>query len=153
MASTSGPGLAANSFGVPWPRRPYGPATTTDGSASASMRGDTASPVRSTPESKRITTSPAAASMPALTDAPNPRGGSSLLERKRPAARLSSQAAIRVSPELSTINASKSALQYVKTDRSQRSASGFQPYTTVSSVTARADGASAVLGGAFSALS
>jgi len=45
---------------------------------------------------------------------------------------------MRGSPELSTRTASKSALVWVKTDSSHRSASGCQPWTTVSAVTARA---------------
>jgi hypothetical protein len=117
------------------------------------MSGEIASPVSSTPGSKRITTSPAAASMPALTAPANPSGGASLIDRSRSAARLCSQAAIRSSPELSTMSASKSALQFVKTESSHRSASGFQPCTTVSRVTARGSGAGAVLAGAFSAWS
>src|SRR5256885_4096746 len=153
MASTSGPALWWNSFLVPTLRRPNGPAATTVGSSSASSRGETASPVSCTPGSKSTTTSPAAASMPAFTAAAKPRGGSSVITRRRSAARLASQPAICWSPELSTMTASKSAFVCVNTDSSQRSASARHPCTTVSKVTARAAGLGSAPGGAAMACS
>jgi len=59
---------------------------------------------------------------------------------------------MRGSPELSTTTASKSAFVCVKTDSSQRSASGCQPWTTVSRLASRA-GASREEGGAAIACS
>jgi hypothetical protein len=55
---------------------------------------------------------------------------------------------MRVSPELSTTIASKSTLQWVNTDSSQRSTSGTQPCATVNSVTARGVAGSTAWGGA-----
>src|SRR5579864_6013978 len=152
MASTSGPALSSNSLIVPLPRTPYGPATATDSSARAAISRVTASPFSSTPGSNSTTISPAAASMPAFTAAAKPRVGNSGTKRKRSAARPSNQEAIRTSSELSTISASKSALQCENTERSQRSASGLHPWTTVSRVTARG-GATCCWGGALIACS
>src|SRR6266446_638705 len=153
MASTSGPAFSSNSLSVPLPLSPKGPATTTVGSASASSSGVMASPVSSTPESNRTITSPAAASMPALTAIAKPTGGSSVTKRSLSASRDSSQPAMRASPELSTSSPSKSALVWVNTESSQRSTSGRQPWTTVSSVIARAAGLVPAAIGALSACS
>jgi len=91
--------------------------------------------------------------MPALTAAAKPRGGSRAITRSRSATRCFSHPAMRASPELSTINASKSVLVWVNTESSQRSASGCQPWTTVRIVTARAAGFGSVVGGALIASS
>src|SRR6266581_5946921 len=91
--------------------------------------------------------------MPALTAAAKPRGGSSVITRRRSAPRPVSQPAIRGSPELSTTIASKSALQWVKTENSHRSASARHPCTTVSSVTERGTVCGATPAGALIACS
>jgi hypothetical protein len=60
---------------------------------------------------------------------------------------------MRTSAELSTTTASKSALQWVKTENSHLSASARQPWTTVSSVTARGVALGSTLAGALRASS
>src|SRR4029077_3803404 len=102
---------------------------------------------------KSTAPAPPAASMPAFAAAAKPSGGWRETTRRRSAARLFNHPAMRASSELSTITASKSALQWVKTESSHRSASGCQPCTTASSVTARGMAFGSSLGWAFRAWS